>query len=481
MPPAPDYLILKRRAQEADRIVMEGVVKANWIAGANAEWEIKTTGYVEETQAQRRYDSIRAADEAALNARRLRLSQMLQAEQAMHQQQLEDLEPNPAERKARMEARAAELKEKRESERLAFVRQQYERQWRMACDPLREQESKEILKATSAARAYQIGEKMKSLELEEQENRAFDEMWEQDRLAKLGREEAEDEARKQMDLQHKLVLDQQVNELASYRDQERRLAMEEAALMQESWQMEHEEERRVAAARQAVIDSAQKELNGFNKQRKTALANAIDQERKEDAERLAAVLAKEKAEDEREARAHASMQEETRKFGAAMMAQKRAIASAEGEMEAARKQELNKAWDKRLAVWQKEQEARENLLAQVLAERRDQVQWKLKQVKIDKEKAAAARAKLELELSKVNQIEKHKTEEAHQTRMMHRAILENQIKAKAFDRAAGMFNKAQERSMAERAEAAYQMMLNDQMAKTSMTMNKFSEATLMKH
>ena len=110
MPPAPDYLILKRRAQEADRIVMEGVVKANWIAGANAEWEIKTTGYVEETQAQRRYDSIRAADEAALNARRLRLSQMLQAEQAMHQQQLEDLEPNPAERKARMEARAAELK-----------------------------------------------------------------------------------------------------------------------------------------------------------------------------------------------------------------------------------------------------------------------------------------------------------------------------------------------------------------------------------
>ena len=72
--------------------------------------------------------------------------------------------------------------------------------------------------------------------------------------------------------------------------------------MQESWQMEREEERRVAAARQAVIDGAQKELNGFNKQRKAALANAIDQERKEDAERLAAVLAKEMAEDERDSR-----------------------------------------------------------------------------------------------------------------------------------------------------------------------------------
>ena len=36
-----------------------------------------------------------------------------------------------------------------------------------------------------------IGEKMKALEMEESENRAFDEMWEKDRLAKLGREEAD--------------------------------------------------------------------------------------------------------------------------------------------------------------------------------------------------------------------------------------------------------------------------------------------------
>ena len=63
-----------------------------------------------------------------------------------------------------------------------------------------------------------------SLELEEQENRAFDEMWEQDRLAKLGREEAEDGARRQMDFEHKLVLDQQVAELHGFRESEKTLA-----------------------------------------------------------------------------------------------------------------------------------------------------------------------------------------------------------------------------------------------------------------
>ena len=43
---------------------------------------------------------------------------------------------------------------------------------------------------------------MKSLELEEQETRAFDTMWEEDRLAKLGREEAEETAKKTMDFEH---------------------------------------------------------------------------------------------------------------------------------------------------------------------------------------------------------------------------------------------------------------------------------------
>merc|ERR1719182_342648 len=98
----------------------------------------------------------------------------------------------PEERKVRMEARAKELGDKREAERQEFVRAQYERQWRLACDPLREKESQAILRATNAARAYQIGEKM-----QEQENRVFDAMWEQDRLNKLGREEREEAARKQ--------------------------------------------------------------------------------------------------------------------------------------------------------------------------------------------------------------------------------------------------------------------------------------------
>ena len=474
MPPAADYLILKRRAQEEDRKVYDELTKANFKAGANAEWEIKTQGMIESLQAQRRFNGIRQADEAALNGRRRRLAEMLSAEQASFSEQLAALDESPAERKARMEARAAELKEKRENERLAYVRQQYERQWRMSCDPLREQESKEILKATNAARAYQIGEKMKQLELEEQENRAFDELWEKDRLAKLGREEAEEDARKKMDFEHKLVLDQQVSELHGYRNAENELADHEAELMRKAWDFEREEAKKVEAMRHEVLMKANAELHEFNKHKRAQLAESVAAERKADAERLAAQLALEAHEHEREAAARESMQHETRRFAEHMMQQKRAIAQQEGLQEVARKAELDKAWDKRLAVWGKEQEARENLMAQVLNERKQQVEVKLAATLVDKQNQAEARRRLEAELAMVNSMEQDKTNQMKDIRMMHRSLLENQIKDKAFKRAAAEFNKAQERMTAERAEAAYQMMLNDQMNKTTTTMNKFA-------
>jgi hypothetical protein len=205
-----DYLILKRRQQEEHKMFYERVAKSNFLAGANAEWEIKTAGNIAAMKTQKRFDAIRRADSAALNARRQRLADMLGREQQAQEQGLALMEESPEQTKLRMETRAKMLGAKREAERQEFVRAAYERQWRLACDPLREKESQAILKATNAARAYQIGEKMQQYESEEQENRVFDSMWEQNRLDKLGREEREEGARLMMDHEQKAVLDRQV-------------------------------------------------------------------------------------------------------------------------------------------------------------------------------------------------------------------------------------------------------------------------------
>jgi len=472
-----DYLILKRRQQEDHRLFYEQLCKSNFKAGANAEWEIRTSGGIERMKTQNRVDAIHKADAAALNARRQRLADMLHQEQMAQEAALKALEETPEQRKGRMEARAKMLGDKREGERQEYVRSQYERQWRLACDPLREKESQAILKATSAARAYQIGEKMQQYEMEEQENRVFDQMWEQDRLAKLGREEREEAARKQMDAEQKSVLDRQVRELQDYRDSELELAGAESSMMREQWGLEAAESKRVEELRQAVLMKAHDELHQFNQHKRSQLAAAVKDEKEGDMERLNAVLQKEAAEDEKEARCRAAQGELTRTFAAHMIAQKRALASHEEHLEAERKKQLDKAWDKRLAEWGREQEAREKLMAQVLEERRMQVEVKLEQEKIDKVKSAHARSQLDVELQRINLIEAAKAEEARQVRLEHQALLKNQMKDKAFQGAANQYNKMQERMASERAEAQYQAMLQDQMDKTMSNMQKFSQAT----
>jgi len=307
-----------------------------------------------------------------------------------------------------------------------------------------------------------------------QENRAFDELWERDRQAKLGREGREDEARRMMDMEHKMVLDQQVAELHDSRAAERELSMEEAEMMKVQWEIEHQEAAKVEALRREVLENAQKELHEFNKQKRQQLSVSVAEEREADLMRLQAQLDAEKAEEQREVMAREAMQKETRLFAEHMLKQKRAVASREAEIAVAQKAELDKAWEKRLAVWGQEQEAREKLMAQVLHERKMQVERKLQDVKIDKSKQAEARVRLEDELARVNQIEAQKLEEGRQTRLEHSALLQNQIKEKAFQKAAAQFNKAQERMAAERAEAAYQAMLHDQMSKTSASMEKYT-------
>merc|ERR1711939_545427 len=111
----------------------------------------------------------------------------------------------------------------------------------MSCDALREADSLAILRNCDSARHYQIQEKMGQLEIEEEENRVFDQMWEEDRQRKLQREIEEVEMRHQMDMEQKAVLNSQVAELENFREQERMLAEDEAQLLREQWEIEREE------------------------------------------------------------------------------------------------------------------------------------------------------------------------------------------------------------------------------------------------
>merc|ERR1712070_1263498 len=66
----------------------------------------------------------------------------------------------------------------------------------------------------------------------------------------------------------------------------------------------------------------------------------------------------------------------------------------EAMLEQLRNEELEKAWEKRTAVWAREQEARERLMAHVMEERRRQIEEKQMRLEQEKQEELADRMRL---------------------------------------------------------------------------------------
>ena len=121
----PDYLILKRREQEDARRVYEDHGREQSKVGATTAFEVRTDAALGARRLNERYNRLRQQDAAALEGRRRRLAELLAAEQAEQAAALEALEETPEQRKEKMVARAKELRERREAEKQAFVKEQY--------------------------------------------------------------------------------------------------------------------------------------------------------------------------------------------------------------------------------------------------------------------------------------------------------------------------------------------------------------------
>ena len=90
----------KRRAADDARQVYVDVAADNFKVGARAEWEIRSGNGIEARRTQARFNAVRAADAASLDARRRKLAGLLAAEQAEQQEQLISLDMTPAQRAA---------------------------------------------------------------------------------------------------------------------------------------------------------------------------------------------------------------------------------------------------------------------------------------------------------------------------------------------------------------------------------------------
>jgi len=461
-----DFLVMQRRKQEVVRTQMERHVKADWVVGAYADWESRTDAKLKTRAVQLRYDSIRAQDKAAVIARRNRLAQMLMAEEAHFQRQIDALDESPDQRRVRMETRARELRGKRENERKTYVDEQLERQWRMGCDALRNADSVNIAKACDAARGYQLDEKLQMLALERQEKDIFDNQWLNDARSKAQRELDEVARRKDMDDEQKRVLGMQMGEKQAGFEAERYEREEEAEALARQWLVEKAAQEEVEAERRRRQLSSKLELDSFNVAKRSERSRAYAVELEGDRVRLESVLGKE-AEDER----IEYEDKERRKVDALNYRESLKLlmereAADEAELEVARNADLGKAWDKRVEQWGREQAAREQLLQVTLAGRQIQVDQKLRERAAYLMHLDAEKETMLLEVERINKIEQVKADNERARQKENAAFLQSQSAQRSFSRQLEVNSKILEKLSIEQAEAEYVGRVTSAMLKT---------------
>ena len=160
-----------------------------------------------------------------------RLRKLFEKDDEIYREALSSLEETNEQRLEKMRQRATALRAKREEERKLYAEEKMLEKMRNDCDELRSVQSKAFERYVAQERAAQLIEKQMAQLKVAEEKKYYDQLWEEDRLKKVQREEKERAAKQERDQRTRAVLDEQMAELRARAEEAARLKQEEAQLM----------------------------------------------------------------------------------------------------------------------------------------------------------------------------------------------------------------------------------------------------------
>ncbi|KAI8609886.1 hypothetical protein BC830DRAFT_1085154 [Chytriomyces sp. MP71] len=408
-----DFLIVNRRREEEQRSKMHEIINYYAKTDLQTSFEETTTQAIKRNQLVRRIEEMKGEALTALEARRASLRNLLKSDQERYAEELLQSEETRETRLAAMKSRMQELKSKRETERKKVAEEKMLQRWRNECDELRAIESKEFTKRVTIARGEQVKEHEEQKKAEAQgkfsvprlrslliwtsrfnrliEKRYYDLLWEQDRQKKIAREIAETQKFKEMNAITVAMLDNQMALLRQQQAEEERLKQEEAFLMRQEMLARAAEDERNKRRKEEEQRIVRAELDKFNALRLQARADEMQRSLDMDIQIVNDVLALEAAELSARNRRRAELRKEMQMYRDHLMELKRKEKERDAEIERLEKVDAEKLWRNRAEKWQKEQKARDKLMVEVLAGRRQQIKFALEQNRFKQEQTRLER------------------------------------------------------------------------------------------
>ncbi|UYV73883.1 CCDC11 [Cordylochernes scorpioides] len=163
----------------------------------------------------------------------IRLHQLVLEEEEELRRALLECQDTPQERMAKMLQKLKEIKQKREAEREAFVKEKRDQQFRNNTPELRPFLSQKMVRQVCTERMEQLQIKKQIQEEELAREQMFAELWKKDAEAKTFAEQSRQEKCRKRNKDTQAILLEQIKALEEHRAVKRKLILEEAELMKE--------------------------------------------------------------------------------------------------------------------------------------------------------------------------------------------------------------------------------------------------------
>lgn len=346
----------------------------------------------------------------------------------MYETELAALTKTADERKRDMQQRAEALKANREEKRKAQADAALLRRWRDGADELRAEVQQGITLECMIDRDLQIKEKEHKMLMEMKAEEMYDRMWEQDRQKKITREIKDEERRQAIQKECADLISVQIDELAQRRADAEMVKWQEGETMRQQCEVQQLQAAKEGRERMVRQLAEREKVTGFNAQVAEERGSLMQLELEEDLRLLNTVLAKEKAEDERDKAEASAYKDEMKKHGEAVKLMMIKEANNEAELEKLRQDDQERQWRKREEQWAREQAARDHLMREVIEERKRQITRKEEKFQMSKEEEMLERERLIAEMERLATIEEQQAFDRADARKFNQNVVVGMIK-----------------------------------------------------
>ncbi|XP_027717807.1 trichoplein keratin filament-binding protein [Vombatus ursinus] len=390
-----------------------------------AQWSSRTC-YQKSMQAYEQ-QKLKEEKKKSLAERQKRLCKLLSEERNQFTKELKEKRLNVALRESDMRERSEKLKSAREQERKTVAEQLLYEHWKKTNPRFRQIESALHRKHVVDSWESQLSERKQQEAAEKEEKIQFENQYEVARREAMERMTRAEEKRRLEDSQQAEALRQQMEELRLKELEATKLKKEQENLLRRQWELGllEEERRNMEECRKKA------ELGRFLRHQYNAQLNRRTQQIQEELEadrRILLALLEKEDEDQRRDSAR-------REQAAADAAWMKQVIEDQLEVERAREAELQllyreeakRMWEKREAEWERERQARDRLMKEVLAERQHQLQEKIELNRRAQQEALKCREQLIRGLEEAREEAQRGRAEEVELKTIWRRELESQV------------------------------------------------------